>query len=270
MERNKIKNFYAHEIEANRLEQEIFKLEGIRTKEIIERYLQKSSLEILDVGGGAGYYSFWLQEKGHHVTLIDLSPKNIELVRKHSETTGRVLKKFETGDAVNLNFSNEQFDIVLLLGPLYHLTDRIERVLALSEAKRVLKTGGILLSAVISRYASLIDGFQRDLVLNNQFFNLLTNDLKTGIHLNETDNLEYFTTAYFHTPKEIIAETIESGLKFEKLIPIESFGCMVKDFNKKEKDLIYMKKLLEIIRMIEMDEGLIAISPHIIAVAQKE
>ena len=270
MERNKIKNFYALEIEANRLEKEIFKLEGIRTKEIIERYLQKSGLEILDVGGGAGYYSFWLQEKGHNVTLIDLSPKNIELVRKHSETTGKVLKEFETGDAVNLNFSNEQFDIVLLLGPLYHLTDRIERVLALSEAKRVLKPGGILLSAVISRYASLIDGFQRDLVLDNQFFNLLTIDLKTGVHLNETDNLEYFTTAYFHKPAEIIAETNESGLKFEKLIPVESFGCIVKNFNEKEKDLIYMKKLLEIIRMVEMDEGLIEMSPHIIAVARKE
>ena len=270
MERNKIRNFYAHEIEANRLEQEIFKLEGIRTKEIIERYLQKSNLEILDVGGGPGYYSFWLQEKGHRVTLIDLSPENIELARKYAETTGRALKKFETGDAVDLNFSNEQFDIVLLLGPLYHLTDRTERVLALSEAKRVLKPGGLLLAAVISRYASLIDGFQRDLVLDNQFFKLLINDLKTGIHLNETDNLEYFTTAYFHTPKEIIAELAESGLKFEKLIPIESFGWIVKNFNEKAKDPVYMKKLLDMIRMIEMDEDLLAISPHIIAVARKE
>src|SRR4051812_33232362 len=185
MESNKIKNFYAQEIEANRLEQEAFKLEGIRTKEIIERYIQKNNLEVLDIGGGAGFYAFWLQEKGHNVTLVDLSPKNIELVRKQSETTGRVLKKFEIGDAINLSFSNEQFDMVLLLGSLYHLTERTERIRALSEAMRVLKRNGILLSAVISRYASLIDGFQRDLVIDNQFFNLLINDLKTGVHLNE-------------------------------------------------------------------------------------
>ena len=218
MERNTIREFYAHEIEANRLELEGFKLEGIRTKEIIERYLQQGNLEILDIGGGAGYYSFWLQEKGHNVTLVDLSPRNIELVRKHSETSGRALKKFETGDAVNLNFSKEQFDIVLMLGPLYHLTDRAERIMALSEALRVLKPKGILLAAIISRYASLIDGFKRDLVFDDQFFSLLTNDLKTGVHLNETDNLEYFTTAYFHRPGEIITEIAESGLKFEKLI----------------------------------------------------
>jgi len=270
MERNKITDFYAHEMEANRLELEAFKLEGIRTREIIERYLQKSKLEILDIGGGAGYYSFWLQEKGHNVTLVDLSPQNIELVRKHAETTGRSLKKFDTGDATDLSFSNEQFDIVLLLGPLYHLTNRDERIMALSEAMRVLKPGGILLSAIISRYASLIDGFQRDLVFDNQFFNLLANDLKTGIHLNETDNLEYFTTAYFHRPIEIITEIAESGLKFEKLIPVESFGWIVKNFNEKESDLDYMEKLLGIIRMVETNEDLIAISPHIIAVARKE
>lgn len=270
MERNKIKKFYAQEGEANRLELEAFKLEGIRTKEIIERYILNNNLEIIDIGGGAGFYSFWLQEKGHHVTLVDMSPENIELVRKHTEATGTVLREIATGDAVNLNFPDEQFDMVLLLGPLYHLTDRAERIQALAEARRVLKPKGILLSAVISRYASLIDGFQRDLVFDNEFFNLLVNDLKTGLHLNETNNPEYFTTAYFHTPNEIITEIAESGLKFEKLIPVESFGWMVRNFNEKEKDPGYMKKLLGTIRMVEMNEDLIAISPHIIAVARKE
>ena len=270
MERNKIKNFYAHEIEADRLEQEIFKLEGIRTKEIIERYIRSDKLEILDIGGGTGYYSFWLQEKGHNVTLVDLSPKNIELATRHSEASRRPLKKIEVGDAVNLGLSNERFDIVLLLGPLYHLTDRAERIMALAEAKRVLKSKGILLCAVISRYASLIDGFHRDLVMDDRFFNLLTNDLKTGVHLNETDNLEYFTTAYFHRPEEIKSEINESGLKFQKLIPVESFGWIVKNFSEKEGDRNYMEKLLEVIRMLEVNEDLIAMSPHIIAVAQKD
>lgn len=270
MDRDNIIKFYAQEIEANRLELEIFKLEGIRTKEIIERYIEKLNLEILDIGGGAGFYSFWLQEKGHNVTLVDLSSKNIELVRKHSETTGKRLKKFQIGDALKLDFPDDQFDLVLLLGPLYHLTERSERIKALAEARRVLKPKGVLISAIISRYASLMDGFQRDLVVDNRFFNLLVHDLKTGVHLNETDNPEYFTTAYFHTPKEIIAEIASSGLAFEKLIPIESFGWIVRDFEKKEKDQDYMKKLLEVIRMVEANEDLIAISPHIVAVARKE
>ena len=75
MERDKIKKFYSTEMEKDRLELDLFKLEGIRTKEIIGRYLSKESLRIADIGGGAGYYAFWLQEKGHQVSLIDLSPK---------------------------------------------------------------------------------------------------------------------------------------------------------------------------------------------------
>ena len=126
MDRHTIKDYYAHEIEANRLDMEVFKLEGIRTKEIIERYIQKENLEVLDIRGGAGYYSFWLHEKGHHVSLVDLSPANIELAKGRSQSSGVSLKRTETGDAVNLNFSNEQFDVVLLLGPLYHLPDRDE------------------------------------------------------------------------------------------------------------------------------------------------
>ena len=270
MERDSITRFYDHEIEANRLEQETFKLEGLRTKEIIERYIPETGLEILDIGGGAGYYSFWLQQKGHNVTLIDLSPRNIELAKNRSETMGPALKRLEAGDAVNLPFQSDQFDIVLLLGPLYHLTEPNERIAALSEARRVLKPNGTLLTAVISRYASLIDGFQKDLVYDDKFFSLMVNDLATGVHVNQTDNLQYFTTAYFHTPTEIMWEILESDLRFEKLIPVESFGWVVKNFSEKEKQPDYMTKLLSTIRMVEGREDLIAISPHIIAVAKKE
>ena len=123
---------------------DIFMLEGIRTKEIISRYLVKDKMNIVDIGGGAGYYSFWLQEMGHQVTLVDLSPKNIDLARQHSLTTGIQLTRIQTGDAIALDFKEEEFDLVLLCGPLYHLTDKEERLKALSEAKRVLKPNGVL------------------------------------------------------------------------------------------------------------------------------
>ncbi|MFL5740396.1 MAG: class I SAM-dependent methyltransferase [Flavisolibacter sp.] len=269
MKRTSIKDYYEQEIESNRLQLEPFKLEGIRTKQIIERYLGKKCLEILDVGGGAGFYSFWLQEKGHRVTMVDLSPKNVELAKKYSEKTGIVLEKIETADALHLPFSGKQFDIVLLLGPLYHLTERSERIHALSEARKVLKPHGVLICAIISRYASLIDGFRRDLVRDDRFFSALKNDLQTGVHYNNTDNPEYFTTAYFHTPKEIREEIAESRLVLEKIIPVESFGWMIPDFLEKEKDPDYMKKMFEMIEMVEMNEDLLPMSPHIIAVATK-
>lgn len=270
MEQRNIQAYYAQDIEANRLEQEAFMLEGLRTKEIIGRYLVKNNLRILDAGGGAGYYAFWLQEKGHQVTLIDLSPRNIELVRQREAASGMALSHVALGDATHLDLPDEQFDMVLLLGPLYHLTDREQRMKALTEARRVLKSGGVLLAAVISRYASLFDGFRRDLVQDTQFYEILKNDLVSGVHVNETNNLDYFTTAYFHTPKEIEEEIRESGWRFDTLIAIESFGWIIDQFKEKQNDPVYMQRLLCLIRVVESKDDLIAMSPHIMAVAYKE
>ena len=270
MDRNKIKEYYASEIEKNRLNLEIFMLESIRTKEIISRYLVKNKMKIIDIGGGAGYYSFWLQEMGHQVTLVDLSPKNIELAKQHSLSTGIRLTSIQTGDATALDFKKEEFDLVLLCGPLYHLTDREDRLKALSEAKRVLKPKGVLLTAVISRYASLLDGFNRDLINDDKFQKMLIEDLRTGIHLNETENFEYFTAAYFHTPAEIKSEIIESKLKFDQLIAIESFGWCIDNMKTKSEDQNYMNKLRKILNLVETNEDIMAVSPHIMAVATKD
>ncbi|HLG41464.1 MAG TPA: class I SAM-dependent methyltransferase [Chitinophagaceae bacterium] len=269
MERDKIKQFYSNQMEKDRLELELFKLEGIRTKEIISRHLTKEKMMIADIGGGAGFYAFWLQSLGHNVHLVDLSPRNIELVKERAEKSRIQLTKFEEGDATKLNFRDDQFDLVLLLGPLYHLTDKKERVKALSEAKRIVKPGGFVLAAVISRYASLFDGFRRDLVNDDQFVSLLMDDLKTGIHLNETGNWEYFTTAFFHTPDEIKNEIKESGLEFQTLVAAESFGWIIDNFSEKSEDKNYMNKLNKIINMVETNDDLIAMSPHIIAVSKK-
>jgi SAM-dependent methyltransferase len=269
MDKEKIKFFYSNEMEKDRLEQELFKLEGIRTKEIIKRFLSKDSMDIADIGGAAGFYAFWLQAMGHRVSLMDLSPRNIELANAHSQQTGIKLKACQTGDATQLDLAEGQFDLVLLLGPLYHLIDKQERVKALSEAKRILKPGGFVLAAIISRYASLFDGFKRDLIVDDQFDKMLIDDLATGIHQNKTNNPEYFTTAYFHTPDEIKKEVAGSGLHFEKLIAVESFGWIIDNISEKAGDKSYMNKLTSFINLVETNDDLIAMSQHIIAVAQK-
>lgn len=265
-----VKTYYNSGIEKNRLNLDIFRLEALRTKEIIDKFLTKQALNILDVGGGAGFYSFWLTELGHNVSLVDLSPKNIELADEYAKQHQLSLQTCEIGDATYLNFPDDQFDIVLLLGPLYHLTEENERIKALSEAKRVLKSGGILLAAVISRYASLIDGLKRNFITDDQFENILINDLQTGIHLNETGNPEYFTTAFFHTPVQIRNEIIKSDLKFERLVAIESVGWIAGDFNEGLKNEDYMNKIKRIVNIVESNEDLISMSPHIMAIARKK
>ena len=269
MERDKIQEYYNTEIEKTRLDLDNFKLEGLRTKEIISRFLTPESLSIADIGGGAGFYSFWLQSLGHRVSLVDLSPKNVELANEYAKQHGTSLASCEVGEATALAFADNHFEMALLMGPLYHLTDKQQRVKALREVRRVLKPGGTIIAAVISRYASFMDGLRRDLVNDDRFEKILLDDLKTGVHLNATDNLDYFTTAFFHTPREIRSEVSESGLKLEKLVAVESAGWVIDNFTEKIKDQGYWAKIQKIIGSVESNEDLIAISPHIIAIARK-
>ena len=269
MDQDKINEYYGNEIEKNRLDLDYFKLEGIRTKEITARFLKTKNLKIVDVGGGAGFYSFWLQSLGHRVSLVDLSPKNIDLANHYAAKHGTTLESCSIGDATHLTFSDNEFDIVLLMGPLYHLIEKEERVKALNEARRVVKPGGIVFVACISRYASLFDGFRRDLIKDDRFEKILLKDLQDGIHLNDTDNPEYFTTSFFHTPQEIRNEISESGLNLEKLVAVESVGWVIDEFTEKVKDQHYWDKIHKIITSIESNTDLIAMSPHIIAIARK-
>lgn len=266
MDKDIIKAYYAGGVEKERLL--LDRLEGIRSKEIIKRYLPASPVNIIDIGGATGYYSFWLQELGHKVTLFDLTPENIEAANAYSKKSRVELTDAIVGDATKMPFNDEQFDMALLFGPLYHLTEKQERVKALSETRRIVKRGGFVLAAIISRYASLFDGFRRNLVDDDRFMTILNNDLQNGIHINTTDNPEYFTTAFFHTRDEIKEEVKESGLKLVKLIAVEGFAWVIDNFNQRLDDPLYMSKLNQILNRVESNDDLVAMSPHIIVVAQ--
>jgi SAM-dependent methyltransferase len=108
---------------------------------------------VLDVGGGPGNYATWLAEDGYEVKLIDATPELVEQARAGEPPA------FEAavGDARDLAEPDESADAVLLLGPLYHLPARDNRMKALAEAHRVLRPGGLLAAAAISRYTIVID-----------------------------------------------------------------------------------------------------------------
>lgn len=270
MDRNNIIHYYTSGIEKNRFDHDYFALEGFRTKSIIKRYIRdKEHLKIADIGGGAGYYGHWLQEMGHEVTLVDLTPENIHLAKIISAEKNIKLREYLVGDATNLPLPAESFDLVLLMGPLYHLTEKTDRVKAIKEAGNILKPGGTLISAIISRYASVMDGLHRDLVMDPDFENILHHDLDTGIHLNTTGDPNYFTTAYFHRPAELKTELVEGGLEFDRLIAVEGLGYTIANISEKWKKDDYRKRLSTILTRLESNPDILAVSPHIIGIAHK-
>jgi ubiquinone/menaquinone biosynthesis C-methylase UbiE len=270
MAKKEISEYYDSGIESQRLFEGVFQLERVRTQEIILRYLTGGAFRILDMGGGTGFYSFWLSEMGHEVHLIDPVPVHIEQAKKHLRESRRSLASIRVGEARQIEFEDNHFDIVLFFGPLYHITERRERIRALTEANRVLGKGGLIFCVGISRYASLLDGFFRNLVADPYFVGIMKRDLRDGQHRNPKGTLEYFTTAYFHRPEELREEITEAGFKLQKLLAVDGFGWLLPDFDSKWEDVSYQRLLLESIRVTEEEDPMIGISAHIMAIATKD
>ncbi|HVX47050.1 MAG TPA: class I SAM-dependent methyltransferase [Mycobacteriales bacterium] len=139
------------EQEWSRLESGAGALELAVTKTLIERHLPSIG-RILDIGGGPGRYSGWLAELGYRVTLADAVPELLEIAR--DRVAG--LDEIVTADARDLSrWADGSFDAVLCLGPLYHLTDSVDRRRAVSEIVRVLRPGGPAAFSLITRYTHL-------------------------------------------------------------------------------------------------------------------
>lgn len=257
-------------MEKDRLELGVFKLEKARTQEIISRYAGSGCLKIADIGGATGVYSFWLQEQGHEVWLLDATQLHVDIARETAEQRNLKLASIEKGDARSLPYPDDFFDLVLLMGPLYHLQDAAERLQALKEARRVLKPGGTLLGAAISRYASLLDGFWRGLIDDPGFRKILDQDLQNGRHENPGQHPEYFTSAYFHLREELLHECLRSGMEKPEVLAVEGFGWLIPSFLERWNDPDHRRQLLDYIRQTETDAGMVAISAHIIVAAQKK
>src|SRR5438309_8288075 len=121
--------YYGRGLEEQRLEEDKGKLERWRTQELLARYLPRPPAVVLDVGGGTGHYSVWLAQRGYTVHLIDPVPLHVEQARARSAAQcDAPLASITQGDARRLHWGAGQVDAVLLLGPLYHLTAREERL----------------------------------------------------------------------------------------------------------------------------------------------
>ena len=226
-------------------------------------------MRVLDIGGAAGAYAFWLAELGHDVRLIDATPRLIEVARAWNETARRPLTSCVVGDARSLEIENESVDAVLLLGPLYHLTDGEQRELALRQAARVLRPGGLLFAAAISRWASTLDGLSRELLRDAAFKRIAERDVADGRHENPTDRLDYFTTAYFHRPDELQREVVAAGLELVALYGVEGPGWILPDFDERWRDPARRSVLLEAARLVESEPAMHGASAHLLAVARK-
>lgn len=251
-----IRAYYETGVEADRLSEGYSRVEFERTKELLGRYLPREGARVLDVGGGPGAYAEWLVEQGHAVRLVDATPLHVE------QALDRAQGRFDAvlGDARALEEDDGSYDVVLLLGPLYHLIEREDRLRVLREAHRVLRPGGFVAAAAISRFASLLDGLLRHYLSDPKFWAIVEGDLADGRHRSAG---EFFTTAFFHHPDELATEVESAGFVFDAVFGVEGPGWLLIESAESLDDIV------RVARAVESEPSVIGTSAHLLAVAHK-
>lgn len=244
-------------------------LEFERTKDIFQRVLPPPPSCVIDIGGAAGVYSLWLAGLGYEVHLVDVTPRLIEEARKRSAAAASPLASITLGDARKLSQTDCSCDAVLVMGPLYHLQEAEDRATALSEAFRVVRAGGTIAAAAVSRYASALDGMTRKFTLDPRFVKIRDRGLADGRHINDTDNLNYFTTAYFHRPEDLRAEIETAGFHDVTVFGVEGPGWLMQDFDARWNDEFLRRDLLDVARALERERSIVGASAHLLGVGRR-
>lgn len=259
---NEIENWYDNDYEEwSRLERH--RIEFEITKRYLDEYIMGKELEIFDIGGGPGRYSFYLAEKGHKVTLLDLSQNNIDIAKEKSKEMGIHLEGYIKGNALELGFHDKKYDVILLMGPLYHLINESDRRKAVEEALQHLKAGGIIIAAFISKYAPIQDALSY-LRLHDGEIESILGYLENGINNGGTG----FTTAYFTGIEE--AQKLMRDFGLEQL----AFAGVENILGSKEKEILLLpeeeiSRWLEIGYALSKDTNLMGTSQHFLYIGKK-
>jgi len=252
--------------ENGRIRSGLGQLEFVRTQAIVRRHLPPGELRIADIGGATGVHAEWLAEDGHDVRIFDVVPEHVQAAEQLAKMSSHI--SAQLGDARQLPVADDTFDAALLLGPLYHLPVRDDRVLALREASRAVRSGGLVFVAVISRFASLFDSLEQGFLFGREGQKMVEQDLTTGQHRNADNTPGWFTTSYFHRPDELGQECRDAGLDVLAVVGVEGMASWQSHLADRWADADDRELIVKSAELIEFEESLLGLSPHLIAVAQ--
>lgn len=220
----------------------------------MDEYLKKDA-RILDIGAGAGIYSLHYAKLGYHVDALELSSDNIEVFQ--SKITPGQHVDLRQGNALDLSYyKDETFDVVLLMGPLYHLSSFDDQLKALNEAKRVLKKDGVLFATFISNDMVYLTELEYDI----DFF-------ESDQYNHDTFDLVDFPFV-FHTLDEAKHLIDKSGLLTHKIIAQDGISELMSKTINQLSEKSYQKYLAYHFYCAEKAE-MLGRSNHIMFILEK-
>lgn len=199
------------------------------------------------------------------MTFLDLSDVHVAFVRERNREAQVKLADIREGSALSVDLPDRAFDVALLMGPLYHLPPE-GRVAALREMRRVLRDDGILVTAYISRFAALMDGYRKGFIADPAYEPLAVGDLEHGKH-DSPDDDKYFTLAYMHRPDEVAPELEAAGFLALDVVAVEGFYWTYPHLGGFVDDPASFARLLEHAALIEREPSIMGASAHFLAVS---
>lgn len=276
---NAVLAYYNNGCEFNRLRTGIGLIEFERTKEILLENLPKAPAVIYDIGGAYGEYSWWLTSLGYKVHLFDLSETNIEISKILSdEYPNCTLVSSEVCDARSIPRENKSADAILLMGPLYHITDYNGRISAINECRRLLKDNGILFSAALTPFSALLDKIpvynpfgehKHTTIEDDNFIKMVERELSDGSHINPNKSVYGgLGTSHIYTAKALKEELELGGFINSTVHGVMGGAWLANNIDELWKNETSKNALMRTVRLFDTHEEIIGLSGHLLAVSK--
>lgn len=222
--------------------------------QLLQQYLQNKTLSILEVGAGAGYYTELLAKMGHSVTVVEpvqvlnqVSQKNLKAKSLDKNITWI---EADARDVSSEKLNGKSFELILNMGPMYHLFETKEHQSVLGNLKALLKPEGLLMSVFLSRvgFVSYLLSRQPEALINDLegFRDVLTGGFNAG-HPQDGTFRGYFTNL-----QELATLHDQCGLQIAKIHVLDPcVGGTDEIFNRLSGDM--KKTWLEVLTALSGD-----------------
>ena len=250
-----VRAFYAERDERSRLDAREGWIERERVRALLAPRLPTPPGRVLDVGGGPGAHALWLQGLGHEVRLLDIVASHVAAARDQGIDA-------VVGDARDLGgVPDGSVDVVLLLGPLYHLVAATDRARCLDEARRVVRDDGWVAVTAVTRAGLALHQLRTGADADPDVAAAVARVARHG-----HDPLDEDPVFHCHRADELRRELTTAGFAVERIHGLEGPAWPLLDLDATPSDPV-AARVLALAEAFDDDPSLAGASAHLLAIA---